>query len=82
VVKLEFLLFHVDILFYVLLISRISGLGLLRGAHGVHALFSLFALRVPERRFPLLSGWVSYSYLFGETWSIFSAKNNYILVGE
>jgi hypothetical protein len=57
-------------------------LGLLRGAHGVHALFSLFALRAPERRFHPWLGWVSYSYLFGETWSIFSAKNDYILFGE
>ena len=64
------------------LVSVILLLGLLRDAHGSRASFSVAESHAPERRFPLLSGWVSYPFLFGETWSIFSAKNNYILVGE
>ena len=62
--------------------SRNRVVGLLRGGRAARASSAADESRAPERRFPLSLGLVSYPYLFGETWSIFSAKNNYILVGE
>ena len=42
----------------------ILSLGLLRDAHGFRASFSAVESRAPERRFPLLSGSVSYFAIF------------------
>ena len=65
-----------------LLNSRNRVVGLLRDGRAARASSAADGFRAQERRFPLLSGLVSYPYLFSETWSIFSAKNNYILVRE
>ena len=65
-----------------LLNSRNRVVGLLRDGRAARASSAADESLFRGLRFPLVSGLVSYPYLFGETWSIFSAKNNYILVGE
>ena len=65
-----------------LLIPHNYAWGLLRDGRAARASSAADESRAPERRFPLLLGLVSYPYLFSETWSIFSAKNDYILVRE
>ena len=65
-----------------LLIPHNYAWGLLRDGRAARASSAADESLFRGLLFPLVSGLVSYPYLFGETWSIFSAKNNYILVGE